>query len=52
MAVGQMARRERFPEADRVVDASVGEDIAELGVGARDAVVVMSHSYEQDRGSI
>jgi xanthine/CO dehydrogenase XdhC/CoxF family maturation factor len=44
---GQMARRERFPDADRVVATA---DIAELGVGARDAVVVMSHSYEQDRG--
>jgi xanthine/CO dehydrogenase XdhC/CoxF family maturation factor len=43
----QMARRERFPEAERVVATA---DVAELGVGARDAVVVMSHSYEQDRG--
>jgi xanthine/CO dehydrogenase XdhC/CoxF family maturation factor len=43
----QMARSERFPEAVRVV---VAADVAVLGVGARDAVVVMSHSYEQDRG--
>jgi xanthine/CO dehydrogenase XdhC/CoxF family maturation factor len=43
----QMARRERFPDAERVV---VAADVAVLGVGARDAVVVMSHSYEQDRG--
>jgi len=45
----QMARRERFPEAERVI---VATDVAELGMGARDAVVVMSHSYEQDRGSL
>jgi xanthine dehydrogenase accessory factor len=43
----QMARSERFPEVVRVV---VAADVAVLGVGARDAVVVMSHSYEQDRG--
>jgi xanthine/CO dehydrogenase XdhC/CoxF family maturation factor len=43
----QMARTERFPEAERVVAAG---DVAALGVGARDAAVVMSHSYEQDRG--
>ena len=43
----QMARRERFPEAERVVATA---HVAELGVGARDAAVVMSHSYEQDRG--
>jgi xanthine/CO dehydrogenase XdhC/CoxF family maturation factor len=43
----QIARRERFPEAQRVVAAV---DVAELSVGARDAVVIMTHSYEQDRG--
>jgi xanthine/CO dehydrogenase XdhC/CoxF family maturation factor len=42
----QMARAERFPEAERVVAAS---SIAELGVRAADAVVLMTHSYEQDR---
>jgi xanthine/CO dehydrogenase XdhC/CoxF family maturation factor len=42
----QMARRERFPEAERVVAAA---DVAGMGVGPRDAAVVMSHSYEQDR---
>ena len=39
----QWARAERFPEALRVVVAQ------DFEVGARDAVVVMTHSYEQDR---
>jgi len=43
----QMARRERFAEAERVMATT---DVAALGVGARDAAVIMSHSYEQDRG--
>jgi xanthine/CO dehydrogenase XdhC/CoxF family maturation factor len=45
------ARAERFPEAARVVvGLSVGEmESAGLRVGRRDAVVVMTHSYEQDR---
>ena len=42
----QAARVERFPEAQRVV---VAEGFEGLDVGARDAVVVMTHSYEQDR---
>jgi xanthine/CO dehydrogenase XdhC/CoxF family maturation factor len=42
----QWARRERFPQAERVVVASGLEGLA---VGAGDAVVVMTHSYEQDR---
>ena len=44
----QQVRAERFPQAERVrvLDA---EDFQELGVGARDAVIVMTHSYEQDR---
>ncbi len=42
----QLARPERFPKAERVVSTS---DIAELGVTAIDAVVIMTHSYEQDR---
>ena len=42
----QLARAERFAEAERVLaTASVGE----LEVRAKDAVVVMTHSYEQDR---
>lgn len=41
-----MARAERFAEAERVV---VAETAAEVGVGAEDAVVLMTHSYEQDR---
>jgi xanthine dehydrogenase accessory factor len=42
----QLARAERFPEAERVIvlDGSEG-----LGVRREDAVVLMTHSYEQDR---
>jgi xanthine dehydrogenase accessory factor len=42
----QMARAERFPEAERVLCA---ESITELAICECDAVVLMSHSYEQDR---
>ena len=45
----QWARAERFPEAERVVVAEGFEGLAGLGIGTRDAVVVMTHSYEQDR---
>lgn len=41
-----LARAERFPEAERVV---VAGSVAEVGVAATDAVVLMTHSYEQDR---
>lgn len=45
----QMARTERFPEAIKV--ETLGEaGLRELGVHVDDAVVVMTHSYEQDRG--
>jgi xanthine dehydrogenase accessory factor len=42
----QLARAERFPEAERVLATS---SVADLGIGAADAVVIMTHSYEQDR---
>lgn len=42
----QMARAERFPEAERVLCA---DSVAELHISEHDAVVIMSHSYEQDR---
>jgi xanthine/CO dehydrogenase XdhC/CoxF family maturation factor len=45
----QWARAERFPEACRVVVAEGFEELDGLEIGARDAVVVMTHSYEQDR---
>lgn len=45
----QWARAERFPEARRVAVAEGFEALDGLEVGARDAVVVMTHSYEQDR---
>jgi len=44
----QLARSERFPEAERVVTASASSYEA-LGIRANDAVVLMTHSYEQDR---
>jgi xanthine/CO dehydrogenase XdhC/CoxF family maturation factor len=40
------ARPERFPEADAV---RVAASPAGLGITSEDAVVVMTHSYEQDR---
>lgn len=45
----QLARNERFPEAEKV---RVLSSVEELGISARDAVVVMSHSYEQDRAML
>jgi len=42
----QMARAERFPEAEHVACA---DSIAGFAIGELDAVVIMSHSYEQDR---
>ncbi|MDQ2925597.1 MAG: XdhC family protein [Acidobacteriota bacterium] len=42
----QLARAERFAEAERVL---AGSSLGEVAVGDRDAVVIMSHSYEQDR---
>jgi len=45
----QWARTERFPEAVLVVVAEGFGELEPLEIGARDAVVVMTHSYEQDR---
>ena len=42
----QLARVERFPEAERVVAI---QSAAELEIRADDAAVLMTHSYEQDR---
>jgi xanthine/CO dehydrogenase XdhC/CoxF family maturation factor len=42
----QLARHERFPEAERVLTTSCVED---LRIKRGDAVVLMTHSYEQDR---
>jgi xanthine dehydrogenase accessory factor len=44
----QLARAERFPEAHRVLAIQAGL-VAEIGINADDAVVLMTHSYEQDR---
>jgi xanthine/CO dehydrogenase XdhC/CoxF family maturation factor len=44
----QLARAERFPEAERVlVVSSASAEV--LGIRPEDAVVLMTHSYEQDR---
>jgi xanthine/CO dehydrogenase XdhC/CoxF family maturation factor len=44
----QLAKAERFPEAERVaVIESITADV--LGIRSEDAVVLMTHSYEQDR---
>ena len=43
----QIARAERFPQAERVV--VLGSDGVDLDVSDLDAVVVMTHSFEQDR---
>jgi xanthine dehydrogenase accessory factor len=42
----QLARAERFPQAERVVAL---RDVRELAIRGEDAVVLMTHSYEQDR---
>jgi xanthine/CO dehydrogenase XdhC/CoxF family maturation factor len=42
----QWARRARFPQADRIIVSTKPDGI---DIGARDAVVLMTHSYEQDR---
>jgi xanthine dehydrogenase accessory factor len=42
----QLAKAERFPEAERVIALDGSE---RLGIRGEDAVVVMTHSYEQDR---
>ena len=42
----QLAKPERFPEAERVFTIS---SAAELNLRSNDAVVLMTHSYEQDR---
>jgi xanthine/CO dehydrogenase XdhC/CoxF family maturation factor len=44
----QFARAERFPEADCVLVASA-QEAGPLYLAAADAVILMTHSYEQDR---
>lgn len=44
----QWARAERFPDATRVVAAATFEGLGEE-IREKDAAVVMSHGYEQDR---
>jgi len=42
----QLARRERFPAADEVLAV---DTLEENMIGHEDAVILMTHSYEQDR---
>jgi xanthine dehydrogenase accessory factor len=44
-----LATRERFPMADRVLPA---KSLDELTVTGRDAAVILTHSYEQDREAL
>ena len=44
----QLAQATRFPQAERVLTLAAGS-LAELGLGSEDAIVLMTHSYEQDR---
>ncbi len=45
-----LATRARFPLADSLCVARRGEAmLSDMKIGPRDAVIVMSHSYEQDR---
>ena len=44
----QLARQDRFPAAARVV-ATAPADLGSLHITSNDAVVLMTHSYEQDR---
>ncbi len=45
----QLARPDRFPQAERVVPV---HGVSGLGVCGRDAVILMTHSYEQDRRAL
>jgi xanthine/CO dehydrogenase XdhC/CoxF family maturation factor len=45
----QLARAERFPDAERVVAVQTA---GELAIHANDAAVLMSHGYEQDRAML
>ncbi|MEG9434615.1 XdhC family protein [Edaphobacter sp. HDX4] len=44
----QLARAERFPDAHAVVVLSA-DQVQDLRISSEDAVVLMTHSYEQDR---
>jgi len=50
----QLATRERFPMADRVLAGKSMSSLVpgELTVTDRDAVVILTHSYEQDRAAL
>ncbi len=44
----QLARAERFPDAQRVLAIQAGQ-LDEIDIAPEDAIVLMTHSYEQDR---
>jgi xanthine/CO dehydrogenase XdhC/CoxF family maturation factor len=46
-----LAKADRFAQAARVLTVA-DDDIAALGIGPEDAVVIMTHSYEQDRSML
>jgi xanthine/CO dehydrogenase XdhC/CoxF family maturation factor len=47
---GHLARANRFPQADSVIQLpQFGDPLSALNITQRDAVVLMTHSYEQDR---
>jgi xanthine/CO dehydrogenase XdhC/CoxF family maturation factor len=45
----QLARPERFPEAERILSVA---NVTELKLNIADAAVIMTHSYEQDRATL
>jgi xanthine dehydrogenase accessory factor len=45
----RLARAERFPEAERVIVVSSASSTDVWGIRPENAVVLMTHSYEQDR---
>ncbi len=45
----QLAKAQRFPQARLVLVAREFAELEGLGIGAQDALVIMTHSYEQDK---
>jgi len=44
-----LARAERFPLAEQVIALTEGHDVSSLRIAPQDAVILMTHSFEQDR---
>ena len=45
----QFARADRFPEAERVIALPATSSLSDRSLRTSDAVILMTHSYEQDR---